>query len=62
MISVFVIVEHGGHGGAAAAPIAGEIFKKYFIQKGMIQPEIENDETIELKKLQRARLGTRNDS
>jgi penicillin-binding protein 2 len=29
-IAVAVIVEHGGHGGATAAPIAGKIFKKYF--------------------------------
>ena len=29
-IAVAVLVEHGGHGGAAAAPIAKKIFKKYF--------------------------------
>jgi len=29
-VAVSVIVEHGGHGGAVAAPIAGKIFKKYF--------------------------------
>jgi penicillin-binding protein 2 len=29
-IAVAVIVEHGGHGGAIAAPIAQKIFKKYF--------------------------------
>ena len=29
-IAVAVLVEHGGHGGAAAAPIAKNIFKKYF--------------------------------
>ena len=29
-IAVAIIVEHGGHGGAAAGPIAGKIFKKYF--------------------------------
>ncbi|MZG54506.1 MAG: penicillin-binding protein 2 [Nitrospinae bacterium] len=29
-IAVAVLVEHGGHGGTAAAPIAQKIFKKYF--------------------------------
>ena len=30
VIAVAIIVEHGGHGGATAGPIAGKIFKKYF--------------------------------
>ena len=58
-IAVFVLVEHGGHGGSAAAPIAGEIFKTYFIEKGMIDPEEvapSLEKTQEVKKLQRARL------
>jgi len=29
-VAVSVIIEHGGHGGATAAPIAGEILKTYF--------------------------------
>ena len=29
-IAIAIIVEHGGHGGATAAPIAKKIFKKYF--------------------------------
>ena len=29
-IAISVIVEHGGHGGSASAPIAREIIKKYF--------------------------------
>ncbi|HIE41673.1 MAG TPA: penicillin-binding protein 2 [Nitrospinaceae bacterium] len=29
-IAVAIIVEHGGHGGATAGPIAEKIFKKYF--------------------------------
>jgi len=29
-IAVAVLVEHGGHGGATAAPIAQKVFKKYF--------------------------------
>jgi len=28
-IAVVVLIEHGGHGGAAAAPIAGKMIKKY---------------------------------
>lgn len=32
-IAVAVIVEHGGHGGADAAPVAGEIIKKYLSEK-----------------------------
>ncbi len=31
-IAIAVIVEHGGHGGAVAAPIAGKIMKQYFPQ------------------------------
>ena len=30
VLAVAIIVEHGGHGGATAGPIAGKIFKKYF--------------------------------
>ena len=30
VIAVAIIVEHGGHGGATAGPIAGKIFEKYF--------------------------------
>lgn len=30
LISVSVVIEHGGHGGSASAPIAREIIKKYF--------------------------------
>jgi len=29
-IAVAVLVEHGGHGGTTAAPIAQKVFKKYF--------------------------------
>ena len=32
-IAIAVIIEHGGHGGAIAAPIAMEIIKKYFEDK-----------------------------
>ena len=30
VVAVAIIVEHGGHGGTTAGPIAGKIFKKYF--------------------------------
>ena len=30
VVAVAIIVEHGGHGGTTAGPIAGQIFKKYF--------------------------------
>ncbi len=29
-IAIAVVIEHGGHGGSTAAPIAREIMKKYF--------------------------------
>jgi len=29
-VGVAVIIEHGGHGGAAAAPVAGKLLKEYF--------------------------------
>lgn len=36
-VAVAVVVEHGEHGGGAAAPIAGSILRKYFEQKGVIR-------------------------
>ena len=36
-VAVAVVIEHGEHGGAAAAPIAGAILRKYFEQKGVIK-------------------------
>jgi penicillin-binding protein 2 len=40
-IAVAVVVEHGGHGGSAAAPIAGELIKTWFskekVQRGFAQ-------------------------
>jgi penicillin-binding protein 2 len=65
-IALFVVVEHGGHGGSAAAPIAGKIFRKYFEKKGMVEPlptepEVEGLKPEEVgrqeeRQLQRARL------
>jgi penicillin-binding protein 2 len=36
-VAVAVIVEHGLHGGSAAAPIAGAILRQYFEEKGIIR-------------------------
>ena len=41
-----VFVEHGGHGGIAAAPIARKIFKTHFEKRGYSFPE-ENDKVVE---------------
>jgi penicillin-binding protein 2 len=35
-IAIAVFVEHGGGGGATAAPIAAEVFREYFSKKGLI--------------------------
>lgn len=37
-IAVAVIMEHAGHGGSAAAPVARKIIDAYFAQKKMTQP------------------------
>ncbi|QPJ60491.1 MAG: penicillin-binding protein 2 [Candidatus Nitronauta litoralis] len=42
-VAVAVIVEHGGHGGAAAAPIAKELFSEYF--KHYPRPTVEQNVT-----------------
>jgi len=36
-VAVAVVIEHGEHGGAAAAPIAGRILRTYFEGKGVIK-------------------------
>jgi penicillin-binding protein 2 len=36
-IAVAVVVEHGEHGGGAAAPVAGQVLRKYFEAKGVIK-------------------------
>ena len=38
-IAVSVIVEHGGHGSSAAAPIARELIKTYFGQDENPKPD-----------------------
>jgi penicillin-binding protein 2 len=46
-IAVSVIIEHGEHGGAAAAPIAGRILRQYFEEKGLIKKPVKTDESSE---------------
>lgn len=42
-IAVSVIVEHGGHGGSAAAPVARAIFAKYFGLKDVVTPPLKTE-------------------
>lgn len=46
-IAVSVIVEHGEHGGSAAAPIAGRILRAYFEGKGVIKKPVPKPEPKE---------------
>jgi len=39
-IAIAVIVEHAEHGGSAAAPIAGKLFRAYFEGKGVIKKPV----------------------
>jgi len=41
-IAVAVVVEHGEHGGGAAAPVAGQVLRKYFELKGVIKQPMSN--------------------
>ena len=43
-VAVAVVIEHGEHGGAAAAPIAGRILRAYFEGKGVIRNRAEQGE------------------
>jgi len=43
-IAVAVIVEHGEHGGSAAAPIAGKMLRAYFEGKGVIKKPVPKSE------------------
>ncbi len=50
-VAVAVLVEHGGHGGSAAAPIAGKVLKRYFaeiIGEKMAQAPGSETETTDL--------------
>jgi penicillin-binding protein 2 len=43
-VAVAVVVEHGEHGGGAAAPVAGQILRRYFETKGVIKGKKGSDE------------------
>lgn len=42
-VAVSVVIEHGEHGGAAAAPVAGAILRAYFEKKGVIRKPVARD-------------------
>ncbi|ABB31170.1 penicillin-binding protein 2 [Geobacter metallireducens RCH3] len=42
-VAVAVVIEHGEHGGSAAAPIAGNILRAYFEGKGSIRKPVRKD-------------------
>lgn len=44
-VAVSVVIEHGEHGGAAAAPIAGRILRQYFEEKGVIKKPVKKEES-----------------
>lgn len=47
-VAVAVVVEHGEHGGGAAAPVAGRILRGYFEGRGVIKkPVLKNESTAE---------------
>lgn len=50
-IAVTVLVEHGGHGGSAAAPVAKKVLAKYFAKKQRGEPA--GDQQASLKQEQR---------
>lgn len=46
-IAVAVVVEHGEHGGSAAAPVAGKILRTYFEGKGVIKKPVPKPVPVE---------------
>jgi penicillin-binding protein 2 len=42
-VAVAVVVEHGEHGGSAAAPIVGRILRHYFEEKGVIRKPVKKE-------------------
>jgi penicillin-binding protein 2 len=51
-VAVSVVVEHGEHGGGAAATVAGQILRRYFESKGVIkqykpEDEVEDDDVVD---------------
>jgi len=48
-IAVTVLVEHGGHGGSAAAPIAKKVLERYFADKKGLTAEDVNKKQISIQ-------------
>jgi penicillin-binding protein 2 len=48
-IAVTVLVEHGGHGGSAAAPVAKKILEKYFAKKERLKAKEAGKEQVSLQ-------------
>jgi penicillin-binding protein 2 len=48
-IAVTVLVEHGGHGGSAAAPVAKKVLEKYFAKKAQLKVEKTQEEQASLQ-------------
>jgi penicillin-binding protein 2 len=46
-VAVAVVIEHGEHGGGAAAPIAGRILRAYFEEKGVIRRPAKSGDSSE---------------
>ena len=43
-IVVVVLVEHGGHGGSEAAPVAKKLIEQYFLlERQQVQPAVGSD-------------------
>ncbi len=48
-IAVTVLVEHGGHGGSAAAPVAKKVLEKYFAKKQQADPTGDKQASLQEK-------------
>ncbi len=48
-IAVTVLVEHGGHGGSAAAPVAKKVLAKYFAKKQQADPTGDKQASLQEK-------------
>ena len=48
-IAVTVLVEHGGHGGSAAAPVAKKVLERYFSKKSELETENAQEEHASLQ-------------
>ena len=48
-IAVTVLVEHGGHGGSAAAPVAKRVLEKYFAKKNEVKADVAPGKQVSLR-------------